>query len=61
MVDDLKKYFSHITFQKMPRADNKMADAMATLSSMLQMLENDLQHEFLVEMLLYPAYNSPES
>ena len=34
---------------------------MDTLASMLQMLENVLQHEFLVETLLYPAYNSPES
>ena len=35
MVDDLKKYFAHITFQQVPRADNKAADAMATLASLL--------------------------
>ena len=46
MVDDMKKYFAHITFQQVPRADNKAADAMATLASLLQMPENDLRHEF---------------
>ena len=45
--------FAHITFQQVPRADNKAADAMATLASLLQMPENDLRHEFLVEMLHY--------
>ena len=42
MVDDIKKYFAHITCQKIPRADNKVVDVMATLASLLQMLENDL-------------------
>lgn len=60
MVDDLKKYFSHITFQQVPQANNKVADAMATLASFLQMPENDLRHEFLVEKLLYPTYNTPK-
>ncbi len=61
MVDDLTKYFVHITFQQVPRADNKAADAMATLASLLQMPENDLRHEFLVEALHYPAYDTPDS
>ena len=61
MVDDMKNYFAHITFHQVPRIDNKVANAMATLASLLQMLENDLRHEFLVETLLYLAYNSPES
>ena len=56
MVDDLKKYFAHITFQQVPRANNKVADVMATLASLLQMPENDLRHEFLVDMLHYLAY-----
>ena len=42
MVDDMKNYFSHITFHQVPRIDNKVANAMATLASLLQMLENDL-------------------
>ena len=61
MVDDLKKYFAHITFQQVPRADNKAADAMATLASLLQMPENDLRHEFLVDTLHYPAYDTPKT
>ena len=32
MVDDMKQYFSHITFQQVPRADNKATDAMETLA-----------------------------
>ena len=35
MVDDLKKYFSHVTFQKIPWVDKKVDNAMATLASML--------------------------
>ena len=61
MVDDMKKYFSHITFQQIPHIDNKVADAMATLASLLQMLENDLRHEFLVDVSHYPAYDTPKT
>ena len=34
---------------------------MATLASLLQMPKNDFKHEFLVDTLHYPAYNSPDS
>ena len=34
---------------------------MATLASLLQMPENDLRHEFLVDTLHYPAYDTPET
>ena len=34
---------------------------MATLASLLQLPENDFRHEFLVDTLHYPAYNSPDS
>ena len=61
MVDDMKKYFAHITFQQVPRADNKVVDAMATLASLLQMLENDLWHDLLVDTLHYPTYDTPET
>ena len=61
MVDDMKKYFSHITFQQIFWVDNKATDAMATLASLLKMPENDLRHDFLVETLLYPAYDTPKS
>ena len=61
MVDDMKKYFSHITFQQIPRTDNKAEDAMETLASLLQMLENDLRYKFLVDTLHYPAYDTPKT
>ena len=34
---------------------------MATFASLLQMPENDLRHEFLVDTLHYPAYETPET
>ena len=61
MVDDLCKYSVMILFQQVPRADNKAIDAMETLVSLLKMPENDYEHEFLVETLHYPAYESPKS
>ena len=61
MVDDMKQYFSHITFQQVPQADNKATDVMATLASLLQMPENDLRHEFLVDTLHYPTYDALET
>lgn len=35
MVDSLRRYFTFVTFQQIPRAENKAADAMATLASLL--------------------------
>lgn len=61
MVDDSKKYFVEITFEKIPRNDNKVADVMATLSSLLQTHENQECYEFLVEELFYPSHNCPDS
>lgn len=61
MVDDLWKYFTHITFQQVPWVDNKEVDVMVTLASMLQIPENDFWLEFLVETLSYPTYDTPES
>lgn len=37
MVDDLKKYVVFVTFQQIPRNENKFVDAMATLASVLQL------------------------
>lgn len=36
MVDDVKKYFVEITFEQIPRNDNKATNAMTTLTSLLQ-------------------------
>lgn len=35
MVDDFKQYFVHITFEQIPRLNNKAADAMAAIASLL--------------------------
>ncbi|XP_059071335.1 uncharacterized protein LOC131865675 [Cryptomeria japonica] len=61
MVDDFKKYFANITFKKIPKLDNKAANAMATIASLLQMPTKKGHYEFLVEQLLSPAYDNSES
>lgn len=61
MVDDIKKYFVEITFEQIPRNDNKATDAMATLASLLQTQENQQRYEFLVEELFHLAFNCPDS
>lgn len=35
MVDDFNKYFMDIKFEQIPRLDNKVADAMETITSLL--------------------------
>ncbi|XP_059070614.1 uncharacterized protein LOC131860248 [Cryptomeria japonica] len=57
LVDDFKKYFVEITFDQMPRNENKATDAMATIASRLQTQENQECYEFLVEDLFYPAHD----
>lgn len=61
MVDDLKKYFTFVSFQGIPRLANRAAHAMATLASIPDLQESNFCFEFLVEELHYPAYDSPES
>ena len=61
MVDDLKKYFTSVSFQQILRTTNRAADAMATLASIPQLQESNFRFEFLVEELHYPAYDSPET
>lgn len=60
MVDDFKAYFTTITFEKIPRDNNRAADAMATIASLVIMPSNAEHCEFLVEPLLEPAYNVPQ-
>lgn len=50
-----------MTFEQIQRNDNKAADAMTTLASLLQTQENQEHYEFLVEELFYPAHNCPNS
>jgi ribonuclease HI len=61
MVDNFKKYFVTIKFSQISRIDNKDADAMATIASMLQLSKNQRQYKFLVEQLFSPTYDNPES
>lgn len=58
LVDDFKKYFVEITFTQIPRTDNKVANAMAMIASLLQTWENQDHYEFLVEELFYPGHES---
>lgn len=58
MVDDFKKYFVGINFEKIPRLDNKAIDAMVTIASLLQRLEQQTHYEFLVEQLFSPTYDN---
>ena len=61
LIDSLRKYFTFLTFQQIPRAENKVADAMATLASILQLQEHESRFEFLVEELRQPAYDSSDN
>lgn len=49
MVEEFKQYFSHITFEKIPRQQNKAVDVMAIVGSLLDMPNNEPQFEFMVE------------
>lgn len=61
MVDDFKKYFVHITFEYIPRLDNRVADVMATNASLLQIPDRQNYYEFLVEQLFSLAYDNSKS
>lgn len=61
MVDDFKKYFVNITFEQIPRLDNKAVDAMATIASLLQIPGKKGRYEFLVEQLFSPTYDNSKS
>lgn len=39
MVDDFKKYFVHITFEKIPRLNNRAIDMMDPIASLQQILD----------------------
>jgi hypothetical protein len=50
-----------LEFQQIPRANNKAADAMATIASLVSIPDNQDRYEFLVENLTVPAYDQLES
>ena len=61
MVDTLKACFFHITFEQIPREKNRAIDAMATLASLLQLLEQHERYEFLIEEVVQPTFTQPDS
>ena len=61
MVDSLRHYFTFVSFQQIPRVENKETNAMDTLASLLQWEQHESRFEFLVEELHHPIYDSKES
>ena len=61
MVDFLKSKFVTISFHQLPRIHNKQVDAMATITSMIDMPQNVERYKFLVEQLLIPTFELPQS
>lgn len=49
LVDQLKEHFLHIQFIQVPRLQNKAADAMATIGSLLDIPCEATQYEFFVD------------
>ncbi|KAH9314996.1 hypothetical protein KI387_023623, partial [Taxus chinensis] len=49
LVETLKEYFVRITFEQIPRAQNRSADAMATVGSMLCIPPGNNDMPFFVE------------
>ena len=58
LIDSLRNYFTFVTFQQIPRVENKATDAMATLTSILQLEEHESCFKFLVEEVHHPTYDS---
>lgn len=56
MVDDLKQHFTKIDFEQIPREQNRAADAMATIASLIDLPLNETLYKFLVDNLLVPSY-----
>ena len=61
MVDDFKKYFTLITFEKILQQENKAIDSMVTIASLLDMEDTKARFEFLVEPMSYPSYDDPNT
>lgn len=61
LVEEIKQHFSNISFEKIPRVQNISADAMATARSLLDMLNNETQFEFVAEKLMVSSYEIPDS
>ena len=55
-VNHLILMFRNITFAYFPRAHNQFADALATLASMVKLVEGDEMWQFFIEVCGVPAY-----
>ncbi|XP_070004286.1 uncharacterized protein [Nicotiana sylvestris] len=55
-VQELRKRSTNMEFQHVPRVKNEFADALATLSSMIQHLEKNFIDPILVKIHDQPAY-----
>ena len=61
LVETLKESFIDITFEQIPRTNNRATDAMATIGSLLDIPHNVPKYEFLIEQLLIPTFEVLES
>lgn len=57
----LKSNFFNISFYKLPRIHNRQANAMATITSMIDMPQNVEHCEFLIKQLLILAFDLSQS
>ena len=48
LVDQLAQHFTKIQFTQVPQLQNKVADAMTTIGSLLEIPQEATQYEFLV-------------
>ncbi|KAL3746966.1 hypothetical protein ACJRO7_015840, partial [Eucalyptus globulus] len=55
-LENLVKEFEEVSFQYLPRSHNQFADALATLSSMLQVTDGLKVEPLKIEILPKPAY-----
>lgn len=61
MVDSFTEYFTTITFEQIPRVNNKEENAMATIGFLLDIPQNISKYEFLVEQFFIPTFKTSES
>lgn len=60
LVEDLKEDFLSISFEQVPRMNNRAKNAMAMIGSLLDIPKNILKHEFLVEQFIIASFEVPD-
>jgi hypothetical protein len=58
---DLKEYFIDTNFEQIPKLNNRAANVMATIDSLLDIPRDTTKYDFLVEKILMPYFEVPES